>query len=96
MTASVVVGVDPHRPNPEAAALGVVLARAERAPLVLIAVFGVDRLFTSTQMREAAREQAERALHEAAERLVDQGHLSRGGSGVAVVDPLLAEWLRRR
>ena len=31
-----------------------------------------------------------------AERLADQGHLARGSDGVRLVDPLLAEWLRRR
>jgi uncharacterized protein len=36
-------------------------------------------------------------LHEAAERLIDQGHLARDASArVRVIDPLLAEWLRRR
>jgi uncharacterized protein len=35
-------------------------------------------------------------LHEAAERLVDQGHLARETDGVRVIDPLLREWLRRR
>ena len=36
-------------------------------------------------------------LHEAAERLIVQGHFVRaGGGGTRVVDPLLAEWLRRR
>jgi uncharacterized protein len=35
-------------------------------------------------------------LHDAAERLVDQGHLARERSGTRVVDPLLREWLRRR
>src|SRR5215207_8749001 len=35
-------------------------------------------------------------LHEAAERLVDQGHLGREGSATRVIDPLLREWLRRR
>ena len=35
-------------------------------------------------------------LHVAAERLIDQGHLGRRGGAAYVVDPLLAEWLRRR
>ena len=35
-------------------------------------------------------------LHEAAERLADQSHLTRGDGRTRVVDPLLAEWLRRR
>lgn len=35
-------------------------------------------------------------LHEAAERLVDQGHLARERNGMRVIDPLLREWLRRR
>jgi hypothetical protein len=35
-------------------------------------------------------------LHEAAERLVDQGHLARERSGMRLIDPLLGEWLRRR
>jgi hypothetical protein len=35
-------------------------------------------------------------LHVAAERLTDQGHLGRRGGATYVVDPLLAEWLRRR
>src|SRR3954452_4253241 len=35
-------------------------------------------------------------LHEAADRLVDQGHLAREQPGVRLIDPLLAEWLRRR
>ncbi len=35
-------------------------------------------------------------LHEAAERLVDQGHLARETDGMRVIDPLLREWLRRR
>lgn len=36
------------------------------------------------------------ALHAAGDRLVDQGHITREGGGARVVDPLLAEWLRRR
>jgi hypothetical protein len=36
------------------------------------------------------------ALDSAAGRLVDQGHLRRLRRGAVVVDPLLAEWLRRR
>jgi hypothetical protein len=35
-------------------------------------------------------------LHEAADRLVDQGHLTRDARGVQLIDPLLREWLRRR
>ena len=35
-------------------------------------------------------------LHEAAERLIDQGHLTRERNAVHVIDPLLREWLRRR
>ena len=36
------------------------------------------------------------ALHDAGERLADQGHLTREGRSVRLADPLLAEWLRRR
>jgi hypothetical protein len=32
-------------------------------------------------------------LHEAAERLVDQGHLGRDENTTRVIDPLLGEWL---
>jgi hypothetical protein len=35
-------------------------------------------------------------LHEAAERLVDRGHLTREGNAMRVIDPLLRQWLRRR
>ena len=42
------------------------------------------------------REEPELALDAAADRLVDQGHLIRIPRASRLVDPLLAEWLRRR
>jgi hypothetical protein len=29
-------------------------------------------------------------------RLVDRGHLTSGDSGVSIVDPVFADWIRRR
>jgi hypothetical protein len=69
------------------------LRRSERVALAGVA----DGVSPSSPALAAEHGLARNTLHEAAERLVDQGHLTRAGAGATtVVDPLLAEWLRRR
>jgi len=67
---------------------------SERAVIAAIA----DGAPPSSTAVAASHGVARSTLNKAAERLVDQGHLHRvsGEKGVRIVDPLLAEWLRRR
>ncbi len=69
------------------------LRRSERVVLAGVA----DGVSPSSPALAAEHGLGRNTLHEAAERLVDQGHLVRGRrAGMQLVDPLLAEWLRRR
>jgi len=69
------------------------LRRSERVVLAGVA----DGTSPSSPALASEHGLARTTLHEASERLIDQGHLARQGGGVTkVVDPLLAEWLRRR
>ena len=55
-----------------------------------------DGVAPASRALAAEHRLSRQTLHEAADRLVDQGHLAREQPGVRVIDPLLAEWLRRR
>jgi uncharacterized protein len=68
------------------------LRRSEKVVLAGVA----DGLPPASPALAEEHELGRNTLHEAAERLVDQGHLARDRSGVRVTDPLLGEWLRRR
>jgi hypothetical protein len=64
----------------------------ERAVLAAVA----DGVAPTSQAVAGEHDVARTTLGAAAGRLVDQGHLSRDGRDVRLVDPLLGEWLRRR
>jgi hypothetical protein len=68
------------------------LRRSEKVVLAGIA----DGLPPASPALATEHKLGRNTLHEAAERLVDQGHLAREGGRMRVIDPLLAEWLRRR
>lgn len=69
------------------------LRRSEKVVLAGIA----DGLPPASPALAEEHQLGRNTLHEAAERLVDQGHLARDARGrMRVIDPLLAEWLRRR
>jgi hypothetical protein len=69
------------------------LRRSEKVVLAGIA----DGLPPASPALAAEHELGRNTLHEAAARLLDQGHLTEDDSGrMRVIDPLLAEWLRRR
>jgi hypothetical protein len=68
------------------------LRRSERVVLAGVA----DGVSPSSPALASEHQLGRNTLHEASERLVDQGHLARERGGTQVVDPLLAEWLRRR
>ena len=68
------------------------LRRSERIALAGVA----DGVAPASPALAREHQLSRNTLHEAAERLADQGHLARGPDGVRLVDPLLAEWLRRR
>jgi uncharacterized protein len=68
------------------------LDRSERAVLAAVA----DGTAPTSRALAAEHRLARRTLALAADRLADQGHLSRSSSGSTIIDPLLAEWLRRR
>lgn len=64
----------------------------ERVALAAVA----DGVGPTSHTLAAEHNLARTTLGAAADRLADQGHLVRGARGSRVVDPLLAEWLRRR
>lgn len=66
-----------------------------RSQKVVLAGVADGRTPASRALAEEHR-LSRQALHGAADRLLDQGHLARDGGPTQVVDPLLAEWLRRR
>jgi uncharacterized protein len=68
------------------------LRRSEKVVLAGIA----DGLPPASPALAGEHQLGRNTLHEAAERLVDQGHLARERGAMRVIDPLLAEWLRRR
>jgi uncharacterized protein len=73
-------------------ALWTQLRRSEKVVLAGIA----DGLPAASPALASEHQLGRNTLHEAAERLVDQGHLARGRNALRVIDPLLGEWLRRR
>jgi hypothetical protein len=91
-TAAEVVEQALERTAPAHQALWGQLGRSERVALAAAA----DGIGPSSRSLAAEHGVARRTLATAAGRLTDQGHLERAGRGVRVVDPLLAEWLRRR
>jgi hypothetical protein len=68
------------------------LSRSEKVVLAGAA----DGVAPASRAVAAEHRLSRQTLHEAADRLVDQGHLAREQPGVRLIDPLLAEWLRRR
>jgi uncharacterized protein len=68
------------------------LGRSERAVLAGVA----DGVAPSSRALATEHRVARRTLELAARRLADQGHLVRQPRATTLVDPLLAEWLRRR
>lgn len=68
------------------------LGRTERIVLGAAA----DGVAPSNEALAAEHQVARQTLNDAAERLADQGHVVRGPRAIRLVDPLLAEWLRRR
>ncbi len=68
------------------------LRRTERVVLAGVA----DGVAAASPALAKEHQLGRNTLHEAAERLADQGHLARNRGGMWVIDPLLREWLRRR
>jgi uncharacterized protein len=68
------------------------LSRSEKVVLAGVA----DGLAPASRALAEEHRLSRQALHDAGDRLADQGHLTRGSRGVRILDPLLAEWLRRR
>ena len=68
------------------------LRRSEKVVLAGVA----DGVPPASAALAAEHQLGRNTLHEAAERLVDQGHLGREGNNMRVIDPLLREWLKRR
>ncbi|MBA2643995.1 MAG: hypothetical protein H0U80_00955 [Solirubrobacterales bacterium] len=91
-TAEAVVGAAIERTQPAHEALWSQLRRSEKVVLAGVA----DGLPPASPALAAEHQLGRNTLHEAAERLVDQGHLSREPTGTRLIDPLLREWLRRR
>ncbi len=81
-----------ERVQPSHEALWSQLRRSEKVVLAGVA----DGLPPSSPALAQDHQLGRNTLHEAAERLIDQGHLTRERNGVRVIDPLLREWLRRR
>ena len=81
-----------ERTQPAYQALWAQLRATDRAVLAAVA----DGTAPSSPALAAEHRLTRRTLHLAAIRLADQGHLIRRPRATRVVDPLLAEWLRRR
>lgn len=81
-----------ERTQPAHGALWSQLGRTERALLAAVA----DGVAPTSRALAAEQRVSRGALDAAADRLADQGHLLRRPRATALVDPLLAEWLRRR
>jgi hypothetical protein len=80
------------RTQPAHQALWGQLGRSDRALIAAVA----DGTPPTSRTLAAEHKLARRTLAVAADRLADQGHLDRRGGRTRLVDPLLAEWLRRR
>jgi hypothetical protein len=80
------------RTRPPHQALWEQLGRSERALLAAVA----DGVAPTSRALAADHGLGRRTLDAAAGRLTDQGHLIRRPHASRLVDPLLAEWLRRR
>ncbi|UGS38385.1 hypothetical protein DSM104329_04809 [Capillimicrobium parvum] len=91
-TAGRVVDLALERTQAAHQALWSQLSRSEKVVLAGIA----DGVAPASRALAREHHLSRQTLYEAAERLVDQGHLTRDEAGVRVVDPLLLEWLRRR
>ena len=91
-TATAVVGDALDRTAPAHQALWQQLGRTERVVLGAVA----DGTAPTSRALAAEHQLSRMALQAAADRLADQGHLRRDGRVSEVVDPLFAEWLRRR
>jgi hypothetical protein len=77
---------------PASEALWQQLGRTERVVLTAVA----DGIAPTNAALAAEHKLGRTTLQVAADRLVDQGHLDRSVRRATLVDPLLAEWLRRR
>ena len=91
-TAELVIEAAVQRAQPAHEALWSQLRRSEKVVVAGVA----DGLPPSSPALAQDHQLGRNTLHEAAERLIDQGHLTRERTGVSVIDPLLREWLRRR
>jgi hypothetical protein len=91
-TASEVIEDALARTQPSHQALWQQLGRSERVLLAAVA----DGTPPTSRALAAEHRLARRTLDAAAARLADQGHLIRSPRDSRLVDPLLAEWLRRR
>ena len=91
-TASEVVADALVRTQPAHQALWQQLGRSERVVLAAVA----DGTPPTSRALADEHQLARGTLDAAAARLADQGHLIRTPRGSRLVDPLLAEWLRRR
>jgi uncharacterized protein len=80
------------RTQPAYQALWGQLGRSDRVLLAAVA----DGIAPTSRALAAEHGLARRTLDAAASRLADQGHLLRRPRDTRLVDPLLAEWLRRR
>lgn len=80
------------RTAPAHQALWSQLAASERVLLAAVA----DGIPPTSRALAAEHRLGRTTLAAAAGRLADQGHVTRGPHGTRLVDPLLAEWLRRR
>ena len=91
-TAAEVVDDALARTQPSHQALWQQLGRSERVVLAAVA----DGIPPTSRALAAEHQLARGTLDAAAARLADQGHLIRSPRDSRLVDPLLAEWLRRR
>jgi uncharacterized protein len=91
-TAAEVVEDALARTQPSHQALWQQLGRSERVVLAAVA----DGIPPTSRALAAEHQLARGTLDAAAARLADQGHLIRSPRDSRLVDPLLAEWLRRR
>jgi len=91
-TAAAVVDAAIERTQAAHEALWRQLRRSERVVLAGVA----DGVPPASPALAEEHQLGRNTLHEAAERLADQGHLARDARATRVIDPLLAEWLRRR
>ena len=68
------------------------LGRSERNVLAAVA----DGTAPTSRALASEHRLGRSTLNAAADRLADQGHVIRSRGGTRIVDPLLAEWVRRR